>query len=76
MSKTSTASKRKYNEKAYDRTTLNLKKGQLELLKQVAREHGCSMNSLITCALEEYLWEEFAVDFNKYPKPLDENGGE
>ncbi len=69
MSKTSTASKRKYNDKAYDRTSVTFRKGQLAFLRQIAREHGSSVNSLIITAVTEYLWENYAVDFEKYPKP-------
>ncbi len=76
MSKTSTQSKKKYNQKAYDRTLVTFKKNQLDLLRQTAKEHGCSVNSLITDAVTEYLWDEFAIDFNNYPKPESKDGTE
>ncbi len=44
MGKTSTASKNKYNEKAYDRVNLILKKGQKDVIKQRAESKGTSLN--------------------------------
>lgn len=76
MSKTSTQSKQKYNQKAYDRTLVTFKKNQLDLLKQAAKEHGYSVNSLINAAVTEYLWNEFAIDFNDYPKSESPDGTE
>ena len=53
MGKTSTASKRKYNEKAYDRINLTVKKGQKESIQQHAENHGESLNGFINRAITE-----------------------
>ena len=45
--KTSTASKRLYNEKAYDRISLVVKKGRREELKAYAESKGMSINGYI-----------------------------
>ena len=43
---------RKYNEKAYDRISLMIPKGQKTPLEQFAREQGQSVNGLITCLIQ------------------------
>lgn len=53
MGKTSTASKQKYNEKAYDRIALNVKKGQREIIKAHAESKGMSLNGYINKLIEE-----------------------
>lgn len=53
MSRTSTAAKRKYNEKAYDRIALTVKKGLKEVYQKRAEEQGMSLNSYINKLLEE-----------------------
>ena len=47
MGKTSTASKNKYNEKAYDRIALLVNKGQREIIKAHAEAQGKSLNAYI-----------------------------
>lgn len=76
MPKSATVRKQRYNKKAYDRTSITFKKGQLDYLKKIADEHDYSVNGLITTAITEYLWENFAVDFEKYPKPEAADGTE
>lgn len=53
MGKTSTASKRKYNEKAYDRIALTVPKGMKEHYKAVADTKGMSLNAYINRLLED-----------------------
>lgn len=47
MGKTSTASKNKYNAKAYDRINLIVPKGDKETIKARAEELGLSLNAYI-----------------------------
>ena len=47
MGKTSTASKNKYNAKAYDRIALQVKKGQRDQIRNDAESHGMSLNGYI-----------------------------
>lgn len=51
--KTSNESKRKYNEKTYDRIQLVVKKGKKEELKTFAEAHGYTMNSFVNEAIDE-----------------------
>lgn len=51
--KTSNESKRKYNEKAYDRIQLVVKKGKKEGIKTYAENHGYSLNSFVNEAIDE-----------------------
>lgn len=53
MGKASTASKNKYNLKAYDRIGLMLPKGMKEQCKAVAEAKGMSLNGYITKLIEE-----------------------
>ena len=50
---TSTAVKRRYNAKAYDRFTISVKKGQKEEIQQYAQSIGMSMNGFIVKAIED-----------------------
>lgn len=53
MGKTSTASKRKYNEKAYDRINLVVPKGMKEQYAAAAKEKGYpSLNNYINTLLK------------------------
>lgn len=52
MGKTSTDSKRKYNEKAYDRVNLTVKKGTKQALQEAARSKGESINGYIKSAVK------------------------
>lgn len=53
MGKTSTQSKQKYNEKAYDRIALNVKKGQRDVIRAHAESKGMSLNGYINKLIEE-----------------------
>ena len=53
MSKTSTAVKRKYNEKAYDRINLTVKKGQKAVITEHAVRNSESVNGFINRAIDE-----------------------
>lgn len=57
MGKTSTASKQKYNEKAYDRIALNVKKGQREVIREHAESKGLSLNAYINKLIEKDIKE-------------------
>lgn len=52
MGKTSTASKQRYNEKAYDRIALTVKKGAKAKLQEAAKEKGESINGYIKNAVK------------------------
>ena len=52
MGKTSTSSKRKYNEKAYDRINLTVKKGTKQALQEAAKDKGESINGYIKNAVQ------------------------
>ena len=52
MGKTSTESKRKYNEKAYDRINLTVKKGTKQALQKAAKDKGESVNGYIKSAVQ------------------------
>ena len=49
----STRAKRKYNEKNYDRLTMNIKKGKKEELKSIAEQQGQSLNAFVLSAIDE-----------------------
>lgn len=51
--KASTRAKRKYNDKAYDRLTMNIKKGRKDELKTIADGQGLSLNAFILTAIDE-----------------------
>ena len=55
--KTSTASKNKYNAKAYDRLNVVVKKGMEPLIKELAENMDMSTNALIIYALEKVAQE-------------------
>ena len=55
--KTSTASKNKYNAKAYDRLNVVVKKGIKPLIKELAENMDMSTNALIIYALEKVAQE-------------------
>ena len=50
---TSTAVKRRYNDKAYDRIVITVKKGNAEKLSTYAASRGESRNAFILRAIEE-----------------------
>ena len=47
MTKTSSAVKRRYNEKAYDRLAITVPKGQKQAIESFAQQQGESVNGLI-----------------------------
>ena len=53
MGKTSSQSKQKYNEKAYDRIAVCIKKGRKEAVKEHAEKLGLSLNGYIIKLIEE-----------------------
>lgn len=48
MTRPQTKASNKYNAKAYDRITVLVKKGEKEVIKKYAEEHGQSLNAFIT----------------------------
>ena len=53
--KTSTAVKRRYNEKAYDRLAITIPKGKKATVEAYAQNKGLSVNGLINALLREAL---------------------
>ena len=51
--KTSTASKAKYNAKAYDEIKVRVRKGEKDEIKAFAASRGLSLNEFITTAILE-----------------------
>ena len=49
----STRAKRKYNEKAYDRLTMNIKKGRKDEIKTIAEQQGQSLNAFVLSDIDE-----------------------
>ena len=62
MGKTSTASKQKYNEKAYDRINLTVKKGMKQSLQEAAKESGESINGYIKTAIQSRYKADTGID--------------
>lgn len=58
MGKTSATVKNRYNEKAYDRISLMVPKGQKEVIKAHAEAHGESLNGFIQRAIDETIKKE------------------
>ena len=61
----STKAKRKYNEKNYDRLTMNIKKGRKDELKTIADGQGLSLNAFVLSAIDE------KIDRLNHPPRLD-----
>ena len=56
MSKTSAEAKNRYNQKAYDRISYVVKKGEKDQLKQKAESLGYpSINSFISAAIQSFI---------------------
>lgn len=53
MGKTSATVKNRYNDKAYDRISLVVPKGQKDLIKEYAESNGESLNAFIQRAIQE-----------------------
>ena len=51
--KTSTAVKQRYNEKAYDRLAITIPKGRKETIDEYAKQEGTSINGLVNRLLRE-----------------------
>lgn len=62
--KTSNESKRKYNEKAYDRIQLVVKKGKKEIIKEAAENVGMTLNGFVNAAIDEKIQQD-----NSRPAP-------
>ena len=64
MSKTSSAAKQKYNEKAYDRLAITIPKGRKTAVEAAARERGESVNGYVNALIRgdmgftEQEWKE------------------
>ena len=56
--KTSTASRNKYNAKAYDRLNLVVPKGQREQIQAYAKKHGMSLNGYINNLIKVDMGDE------------------
>jgi len=53
--RTSSAAKNRYNDKAYDRLTVQLPKGQREALHEAARANGTTANTLLKSWVDQYI---------------------
>ena len=53
MGRTSTASKNKWNKKAYDSILIRLKKGSKKTIEEKAKSENESLNHFIASAIEE-----------------------
>ena len=51
--KTSSAVKQRYNEKAYDRLAITIPKGRKETIEEYAKQEGISINGLVNRLLRE-----------------------
>ena len=58
MSKTSSAVKNRYNDKAYDRINLVVLKGKKDVIKAYAESNGESVNAFINRAIDEAMQKE------------------
>jgi uncharacterized protein (DUF1778 family) len=68
MAKTSAAVKNRYNEKAYDRISLTVPKGEKEVVAAHAAKKGESVNGFIYRAVRETIARETATA----PAPAEE----
>lgn len=53
MGTAQTRANNKYNAKTYDRVVLQVKKGQREVLRDIADRQGMSLNGFIKSAIDE-----------------------
>lgn len=66
--KTSTAVKQRYNEKAYDRLAITVPKGRKSVIEKYAKERGESVNGLVNGLLRDAIgiseeeWKRDAED--------------
>lgn len=68
MGKTSTASKNRYNEKAYDRLALVVKKGERDIIRAYAEKQGKSLNAYIYDLVKSDMFKDgwlIGVDWDK-----------
>ena len=61
---TSSAVKRRYNDKAYDRIVITVKKGNAQQLSEYAASRGESRNAFILRAIEEKMQRDKEKDTN------------
>lgn len=61
MGKTSTATKNKWNAKAYDQLRVNVYKGQREQIKAYAEAKGLSLNAYINKLISEDMGEALTI---------------
>lgn len=69
--KTSTAVKRRYNEKAYDRLAVTIPKGQKAAVEAHAKSRNLSVNGLINVLL----WEDMKLTEDEWKKAPDTQDG-
>ena len=62
MGKTSTASKNKYNAKAYDRVNITFKKGKKEVISNYAKSQGLSLNAYINKLISDDMGDKLNID--------------
>ena len=65
MGKTSTASKNKYNEKAYDRIALTVKKGAKDIIRTHAESNGMSLNGYINKLIDDDMGDKLKTVTDK-----------
>ena len=70
MGKTSTASKRKYNEKKYDRISVTVPRPMKGVIKAFAEKRGQSVNSMISELLKKEMGDFTAESSGKTEDPL------
>lgn len=57
-----TKANRKYNEKAYDRIALTVKKGRKEEIKKTAKKNGLSINAYINKLIDDDIEKEEVLE--------------
>ncbi|EJU22538.1 hypothetical protein HMPREF1143_1773 [Peptoanaerobacter stomatis] len=55
MSKSATDSKRRYNEKNYDRLYITVKAGEKEKINNIAKKQNQSLNDFVNSAIYNYI---------------------
>lgn len=61
-----TKANNKWNAKAYDRYSLMLKRGQKDIYKNFAKQHGMSLNEFIIKAMSEKLDRMGGIDLTEF----------
>ena len=57
-----TRAKNKYNAKAYDRISLQVKKGKKDTIKAHAEQQGTSLNGFINTAIDEKMQRDNSAE--------------